>query len=144
MATSILFFHVGFACVWLGCVVTEGLFERALLAGDRSAHLVLADLHVRVDKFIEIPARLIVFFAGVWLWFHAASNGVAFYSMLTAGFIAIVANVYCVLLVFKRQGAAHAGDWDEFDRLNHLQHKIGAILLVGILVALVAGLGTRI
>ena len=144
MATSLLFFHLGFACLWLGCVVTEALFERALLAGDRSAHLVLADLHVRVDKFIEIPAILIVFCSGAWLWLHSTSSGVAFYSMVTAGFIAIAANVYCVFLVFKRQTAAHAGEWEAFDRLDHLQHKIGAIVLVGLLVALGAGLGARI
>lgn len=125
-------------------MVTEALFERALLVGDRSAHLVLADLHVRVDKFIEIPAILIVFFTGAWLWIHSTSDGLAFYSMVAAGLIAIAANVYCVLLVFKRQAAAHAGEWEVFDRLDHLQHKIGAIVLVGLLAALGAGLGARI
>ncbi len=58
--STVLALHFGFATIWLGCVVTEALFERALLAGDRSAHLTLADLHVRVDKFIEVPAILVV------------------------------------------------------------------------------------
>ena len=144
MAASVLFCHVVFASVWLGCVITEALFERALLAGDRSAHLLLVDLHVRVDLIVEIPAILIVVFTGVWLWLHSEPSGVAVYSMLIAGFVAIAANAYCVYLVFKRKAAAHAGEWDEFDRLDHLQHKVGAIVLVGLLTALGAGLGGRI
>lgn len=144
MATSIHFFHASFASVWLGCVITEALFERALLAGGRSAHRVLADLHVRVDKFIELPAILIVLFTGVWLWLTSPTSGVAFYSMLAAGLVAMAANAYCILLVFKRREAAHADEWDEFDRLDHQQHKFGAVVLVGLLAAIVSGLSGKL
>ena len=141
--STILAFHFGFATIWLGCVITEALFERALLAGDRSAHLTLSDLHVRVDKFIEIPAILVVVVTGVWMWLNATPTSTSFYVMLVAGLIAIVANFYCVLLVFKRRDAAHLECWDEFDRLDLLQHKIGAIVLFGLLVALASGVAGR-
>lgn len=143
MISSLLFLHLLFAAVWLGCVVTEALFERALLAGDRSSHVVLADLHVRVDKVVEVPAIFIVFLTGVGLWFYLQPTGAAFYMMLVSGVVAIAANVYCVLLVFKRRDAAHALQWNEFDRLDHLQHKVGAIVLLGLLIAIAAGACAR-
>jgi hypothetical protein len=137
--STVLALHFGFATIWLGCVVTEALFERALLAGDRSAHLTLADLHVRVDKFIEVPAILVVLMTGVWMWINTTPTGTSFYVMLVSGLVAITANFYCVLLVFKRRDAAHSKNWDKFDHLDHLQHKVGAFVLLGLLVALVSG-----
>ena len=141
--STVIAIHFGFATIWLGCVVTEALFERALLAGNRSAHLTLADLHVRVDKFIEIPAILVVLATGVWMWLNATPTSASFYVMLSSGLVAIAANFYCVFLVFKRRDAAHSKNWDEFDRLDHLQHKIGAIVLLGLLAALVSGVVGR-
>jgi hypothetical protein len=46
----------------------------------------------------------------------------------------------CVGLVFARAKAAHAGDWLRFDRLDHLQHKLGAVVLLAMLGALGVGL----
>jgi hypothetical protein len=56
MRTTLIAAHATFAAVWLGCILTEALFERALLAKGRDSQLTLAHLHVRVDKVIEIPA----------------------------------------------------------------------------------------
>ncbi|TNE42642.1 MAG: hypothetical protein EP347_00455 [Alphaproteobacteria bacterium] len=137
--TVLLPLHYGFAMLWLGCVITEALFERALLSGDRSSHLLLADLHVKVDKFVEIPAMCIVTLSGIWLWRFAEVVGAAFYTMVCAGCIAILANVYCVVLVFKRRDAAHNQDWAAFDILDHRQHKFGGLVLIGLLVALGSG-----
>jgi hypothetical protein len=139
MKVALLALHFGFSTVWLGCVLTEALFERALLAGDRSAHLRQADLHVRVDKYIEVPAILFVLITGSALWMSSSPMGGAFYTMLLSGLVAVAANAYCVWLVFRRRDAAHAESWDEFDRLDHLQHQVGAIVLVGLLAAVIAG-----
>lgn len=135
--------HLGFAAVWLGCVITEALFERACLAGGRSSHLMLADLHVRVDKIVELPAIVMVLATGAWLYFSIRPEGAAFHVMLVAGLIAIAANLYCVFLVFKRRDAAHASQWNEFDRLDRLQHKVGAVVLLGLLIAIVAGAAAK-
>jgi hypothetical protein len=135
--------HLGSAFLWLGCVLTEALFERSLLAGDRASHQVLADLHVRVDKYIEIPAILGVLATGVWLWAESSYEGLSFFLMITAGLVAIVSNLYCVWIVFRRRDAAHSRNWKDFDRLDHLQHKVGAIVLIGLAIALVSGLLIR-
>lgn len=58
---------------------------------------------------------------------------------LVFGLLAIAANVYCVWLVFGRAAAANEGDWDEFARLDHKQHKYGAATLLAIIVALAIG-----
>jgi hypothetical protein len=142
--TIILQCHFAFAAIWLGCVITEALFERALLSGDRGYHRTLADLHVRVDQFIEVPAILVVLGTGTWLWLHSTPNSATFCAMLIAGLIAIAANFYCVSLVFKRRDAARAEDWEQFDHLDDLQHKVGAVVLVGLLVAIFSGAAGRI
>ena len=42
-------------------------------------------------------------------------------------------------LVFKRHRFAEQGHWPAFEAVDHLQHKMGALVLIGILAA--AGLG---
>ncbi|MBP7080600.1 MAG: hypothetical protein KBA96_05775 [Rhodocyclaceae bacterium] len=143
MRNTLLGAHFLFAGIWLGCVLTEALFERALLAGDRRSHLRLAALHMRVDKYIELPAIFIVLFTGTALWFHGHSSGTAATIMVFAGLVAIAANLFCVALVLRRHSAAQSGDWLQFDQLDHLQHKIGGLVLVGLLVALCAGIWAR-
>lgn len=64
---TLLALHLLFAGLWLGCVLTEALFERALLA--------------------------------------------------------IAANLWCVVLVFRRLTAARGGDAAEFSWIDHRQHQ---------------------
>ena len=91
----------------------------------------------------EIPVILIVFASESWLWIRGSPGGIAFTIMLIAGAMAIAANAYCVWLVFRRRDAAHLDNWAAFDRLDDLQHKVGAVVLLGILVAVVAGVVGR-
>jgi len=53
----ILTLHVLFAGLWLGCVVTEVLFERTLLHRGRETERLLARLHLRVDLWVELPGH---------------------------------------------------------------------------------------
>ncbi len=138
MYTTLLALHLVFAGVWLGCVLTEALFERALLGKGREQERILARLHKRVDLIVEIPAFTLVLLTGLWM-----AQGPAFTPLLHAkigfGALAILTNLYCVWLVFKRAAAAEQDDWALFARLDHKQHLYGALVLVAILVAL--GLG---
>jgi hypothetical protein len=143
MRNVLLGSHFLFAGFWLGCVVAIALFERVLLAGDRTDHLKLAAIHERVDKLVEVPAILGVLVTGALLWVQGHRSGAAQHLMVFAGLVAIAANLHCVGLVFKRNRAAKAGNWSEFDRLDNIQHKIGAVVLVGILVAIGAGVWGR-
>ena len=135
--------HSSFATLWLGCILTEALFERALLPKGQISRLTLAHLHVRVDKIIEIPAIFGVLFTGLIMFKQDIQTSPSLYIMLVSGIIAIIANLYCVLLVFQRRNAAVSADWSRFEALDHRQHKVGAIVLVGVLIALVSGFVAR-
>ncbi len=63
--------------------------------------------------------------------------------MASAGLVAMATNLYCVGLVFKRHHAALAGNWTEFDALDNQQHKAGAVVLIGMLTAFLAGVWGR-
>jgi hypothetical protein len=136
-----LIVHIVFVGIWLGCVLTEALFERALLGKERSNELILAKLHRNVDLFIEMPAFVIVFATGLLL-LKDASQTVTLWLKVVVALLAMLANVYCVYLVFARLNAGLSDNWSRFDQIDHRQHRVGAIVLVGILAAL--GLGLRL
>jgi hypothetical protein len=117
----------------------EALFERALLGKGREQELILAALHKRVDVFVEIPAFLAVVITG-GLMLPNALQSPALVTKIGFGLLAVLTNVYCVWLVFRRLSHALAGDWAAFSRVDRLQHKFGAIVLAGILAALGIGL----
>jgi uncharacterized membrane protein len=121
---------------WL--LLTEVLFERALLGQGRAQKLILVRLHKRVDLIVEIPAFLAVLVTGAFMLASTTPSS-ALHAKIGFGLIAIAANIYCVWLVFRRAQAATAGQWEKFSHLDHLQHKIGAVVLLGILVALGTG-----
>lgn len=141
MKASVLLVHLVFVGVWLGCVLTEALFERALLGQGRAQERILVGLHKRVDVWIEIPAFVGVLISGSLLLSQAAWSA-TLQAKIVFGLGAIAANIYCVGLVFRRAQAAESGDWAKFEALDHLQHKWGAVVLVAILLAL--GLGVSL
>ncbi|HZW12545.1 MAG TPA: hypothetical protein VFF81_05055 [Noviherbaspirillum sp.] len=138
MRNLLLLFHLVFAGLWLGCVLTEVLFERALLGRGKDYEVILAGLHRRVDLFVEIPAFLAVLVTGA-LMVANVNPGPVLHTKIAFGVLAIAANIYCVSLVLRRAKAATEGHWEEFARLDHLQHKFGAVVLLGILAALGIG-----
>jgi len=139
MLSVVLPLHLLFVGLWLGCVLTEALFERALLGQGRPAELILSKLHIRVDLAIEIPAFTLVLITG-GLLLQQAHPSTALHVKIAFGLLAIVANAVCVYLVFKRHALAQAGQWEAFERIDHWQHKLGAVVLLAMLAALVIGL----
>jgi len=65
MFSLLLPVHLVSAGLWLGCVLTEALFERALLGRGRDAERILARLHKRVDLYVELLALVGVLITGV-------------------------------------------------------------------------------
>jgi hypothetical protein len=139
MRPFLAYLHVIFAAVWLGCILTEALFERALAAPDHSTHLTLAELHVRVDKLVEVPAILMVLGTGAIMALRHWPASAWFHTMLWAGAAAIALNFFCVWLVFQRRSAAAAQAWSRFAELDRVQHRAGAGVLLLVLVAGAAG-----
>ena len=138
----LLILHLLFIGLWLGCVLTEALLERALLGRGRAHELLRADLHKRVDVWIEIPAFVAVVVTGGMLFAQAAPS--AWLNIKVAlGLLAVLINGVCVGLVFARAKAAHSGNWERFDRLDHVQHKLGAVVLLALLGALGVGLALK-
>ncbi|MDT8991482.1 hypothetical protein RQP54_11480 [Curvibacter sp. APW13] len=138
MKSVVLFIHLCLVGVWLGCVLTEALFERALLGQGRAQELLLARLHKKVDVVVEIPAFLGVLLTGALMAAQVPMTAVLQWKIVF-GLIAIGANLYCVRLVWARLALAEAGDWDGFAAVDHRQHQWGAVVLAGLLGAL--GLG---
>lgn len=139
MTLLLLALHLVSAGLWLGCVLTEVLFERALLGHGPSHRLILALLHRRVDLWVELPAFSLLLATGLLLLPPAAPH-VWLSAKIGIGALAIAANVHCVGLVLRRAAAAQSGDWSAFERLDHAQHRWGAVVLLGLLGALALGL----
>ena len=112
------------------------------LGRGRAHELLLADLHKRVDVWIEIPAFVAVTVTGSLLLMRAVPSPMI-HAKVALGLLAVATNMVCVGLVFARAKASHAGDWLRFDRLDHLQHKLGAVVLLAMLGALGVGLTLR-
>ena len=133
----LLVIHVACAGLWLGCVLVEAAFERALATSQTRE--LLARLHYWVDLLIELPAFLMVLTTGQVL-LREATPTVALHVMTGAGFIAILANIYCVWLVIRRRSYAIEGDVAGFERADRMQHRVGGLVLLGILIAMAAGI----
>jgi uncharacterized membrane protein len=131
--------HIAFVGIWLGCILTEGLFEWALLRRGREAELILVELHKRVDLLVELPAIAGVGITGI-LMLGSARYSAAMIAKITLGLLAIVANLFCVVLVFRRATAAESGDSSSFRRYDRLQHQVGAVVLIAVFAALALGL----
>ncbi|MDT9002369.1 hypothetical protein RQP53_24015 [Paucibacter sp. APW11] len=130
--------HLLLIGLWLGCVLTEALFERALLGRGPAAELWLARLHWRVDLFVEIPAFSGVVLSG-WLLLHQASGSTVLALKLGMAAVAVLANLVCVVLVWRRLQCAERGDSVGFAALDRWQHRLGAVVLLGLLGALALG-----
>ncbi|MBD3728824.1 MAG: hypothetical protein IE933_03885 [Sphingomonadales bacterium] len=131
--------HALLAGAWIGCVLVEALFERALLGKGREQELILARLHWKVDKFVEAPLLVAVALAGGAM-IHAYPMDGLLATKLAFAALAILANIWCIWLVKRRLDHAEAGRWEEFERVDHSQHRWGAVVLLGLLGAATLGL----
>ncbi len=136
--------HVLFAAAWLGCVLTEVVFERLLLAQGAALHPLLGRLHRRVDLAIELPLLAGVAFSGaVMLVAGAEAMDRLLTAKIAVGAVAIAANLWCVRLVLRRCAQAQAGDVSGFENTDHAQHRWGALVLLGLVAAFALALLRR-
>lgn len=136
--SSLLALHILSGGLWLGCVLTEVGFERALRGQGPVAEQILARLHQQVDTWVEAPAFTVLVATAAALWPTARLDGWLML-MLAGGSSAVAANLWCMRLVWQRAAAAQANDWPSFAQLDHAQHRWGAVVLSGIVLAALAG-----
>lgn len=137
--TMFLALHVLAGGLWLGCVLTEVAFERTLLGQGDRAQKLLAHLHARVDMYVEAPAIVLLLVTGAVRVPMTRLDGWLF-TMMAAGTAAVLANLWCMRLVWQRRQAADDNDWERFARLDRAQHQWGAVVLAGIALAAASGL----
>lgn len=101
-----LLVHLICVGIWLGCILTEALFERALLGQGRQQEKILVGLHQRVDLFVEIPAFVLVLVTGALMLSDTATSKLLDIKV-GLGLLAILANLYCRLGVSPNQGGSH-------------------------------------
>lgn len=126
--------HILFVGAWIGTVLVEALFERALLGQGRAQELALARLHWQVDKLVELPLLIAVVASGAKLLRDVPLDGLL-RAKLACAALAVFANLYCIWLVRLRLKVAEAGAWELFAMIDKRQHQIGALVLIGLLGA---------
>jgi uncharacterized membrane protein YdfJ with MMPL/SSD domain len=118
-------------------VLVEGVFEHGGEAGAEARRLV-SRAHWRSDRAVEIPA-----FVGVLVTGAIMAGSVPMTPLLATkigfGLAAILVNVYCVLLVFRRLKAAEAGDDAAWAAIDARQHRFGAVVFATMLITLAIG-----
>jgi len=135
----LIYFHLLLVGAWIGTVLVEALFERALLGQGRDKELILARLHWKVDKLVEFPLLVLVAATGAAMLGQMLPGGL-FHAKLACAAVAILTNLYCIWLVKVRLDHAEAGDWAGFERVDRRQHQFGAVVLLGLLGAVGLGL----
>ncbi len=133
----VVFLHMLAAFVWLGCVLTEGVFERA---GDGSdaGRLYISRARWRIDLFIATPAFALVLVTGLDLFVNAPLTALVF-GMIGAGLAAVIFNLHCLYLARIRLTAAEAGDFERWLAIDRQQHIFAAVALIAMLIALAIG-----
>ncbi|MGO9359786.1 MAG: hypothetical protein ACLP1D_19330 [Xanthobacteraceae bacterium] len=96
-------------------------------------------MHWPIDLYVEAPAFILVAISGAVLW-RSASIDRALVLMAVAGLLAIACNAVCVWVVHARRQARRRGDASAYARLDDLQHKLGAVLVLFIALALALGI----
>jgi hypothetical protein len=134
-----LLLHLLCAGAWLGCVLTEALFERALLAQGPAAHRLLAALHVKVDAAVELPAIAGVVGSGLVMAWRLPALDAWLAAKIGVGALAVALNLWCVVLVWRRRAQAESGDSAGFAHSDLWQHRWGAGVLLGLMGAAALG-----
>jgi hypothetical protein len=135
--------HFALAALWLGCIFTEVIVARALFAAGPDFRVRVSQLRWKVAALVEMPAFLCVLVTGAYTLGAPHAVGTSFQVMLTVGGLTIFLGVFNTWLVYKRLAAARAGRWAVLEKLIYLQQKLGLLVLLGVLTALVAGILSR-
>ncbi len=128
--------HLVLLAMWAGLVVGETVLE--FHAHDEAALRVSARVHYWIDVLAELPLLAGILATGVMLTYRAWPLSTLHVLKITAGLVAISANLVCVVVVFRR----HRGVAD-VPGLLRLRRRVAATAVVGVpfaVFALIVGL----
>ena len=106
--SGLWFFHILLLGLWGGCVAVEMTIELAS-RGHFDQKKNIARLHYYIDCFVEIPILFLVTLTGLMLLDLSKMHGLYRVKIIIA-FVPVIANVLCLIPVFRRKDAALAGN----------------------------------
>lgn len=133
----LLAFHVVAIGIWIGCILTEGVME-ASRDNSLAHHKAIANIHTKIDKFIEGPALVAVLITGVIL-FGQGDQPQMIKIKAAIGLLAIALNAVCIYLIRKRDRLFVAGDDEQAIKAGKLQDAVGGLMILCIITAIVLG-----
>lgn len=132
-----LFIHVLTIGVWAGCVFTEVVLEVVLeKQPPESSHL--ARLHALIDRYVEIPAIIVVAATGVVL-LQSAQWDTLLEVKVALGVTAVVLNSIAALTVQRRYQCLQSGNMSGYQYWNLWHERIGIGCVLSITGAIVVG-----
>jgi hypothetical protein len=143
MPELLRFAHLAFACIWLGCIVTQLIVERSLFAAGEDFRLRSSQLNWRIAVFVEVPAFVGVLVTGAYTLAMPHAVGLGFQVMLTAGVLTVFLSVFKVWLIYKRLSAARRNSWSTHEKLVYFQRSMGVLVLFGVFISIIAGAISR-
>ena len=144
MYSLLRFAHLGLACVWLGGLLAALIVDLTLAPAGEAVRARLSRFHWALAACVETPAFLGVFLTGAYILSSPHTAGLGFQVMVTAGVLAIFLSVFKVWLTYKRLLAMRRSSWLAYEKLSYYQGILGYLVLVGVLVATLAGAMSRI
>jgi hypothetical protein len=136
--TPLLLLHLLAVGIWIGCIAVETVVEVSGDYGDEQAFLP-AKLHRSIDIFVEIPVLALLFITGLLLIDWNTLGGLLLVKVL-CGTGAILANLACAVVVFRRKRWADLRDTDSIARENRYLAILSALFFPLSLAALSIGI----
>lgn len=138
---AILFIHLMAIGIWAGCVATEAVLEIALEKVPPQESR-LAEIHAKIDRFVEIPAIIAALATGGALLHHAAWDQLLI-AKVALGAAAVVLNSMAAFTVHRRLQCLNARDMAGYAFFNRWHERIGIGCVLSIAGAVAVG-GCRI
>lgn len=138
MTTSwLLSIHLFAAAFWFGVLGVEFILEQGRTRS-REHGYVVADIHYKIDMFLEMPAFVVVLITGLMMLDPNKLEGI-YLLKVCAGLFAVSANVYCLYPIIKRKLAANTNDFQALVRYSYIVDKISLVAVPAGFVALFCG-----
>lgn len=133
----LLSIHLFAAAFWFGVLGVEFILEQGRTRS-RDHGYTVADIHYKIDLFLEMPAFVVVLITGLMMLDPSRLSGL-YLLKVTAGLFAVSANIYCLYPIIKRKLAANNTNFEALVYYSYVVDKISAIAVPAGFIALFCG-----